>query len=146
MNLDEFLDKYEAENLKRGKIELTIPFIPPSQNHYVKHAVIAGRLRSYQTKEAKEYKSAVSVIARGRTIAPESGKERKKVKYRVVVTVFLGTKQRQDADNGLKVGIDALKEAGVIHSDARVQEAIGRVNWDLRPAQGYTYITAEVIH
>ena len=135
----------EAKKAITDGLKLTIPGIPPSGNHYIKHGVIRGQLRSYKTAEARKFAATVAAIVAGRTIAPESPKERKKVAYRIIVEVILGKKQRQDADNGLKVTIDSLKDCKVIHSDARVQEAIGRVDWKQRPAQGRTEIFAEVI-
>lgn len=145
LTLDEFLQNVEDADLEAGKIQLYIPLTAPSGNHYKKPRVFGKGISWYLTPEAQAFKSAVAAIAKGRTISPDSPKARAKVKYRVTVLVVLGKKQRQDADNGLKVGLDALKDAGVIHSDARVQEAIGRVNWNLRPDQGYTVLTAEVI-
>jgi Holliday junction resolvase RusA-like endonuclease len=129
----------------RMKIEFVVPgLIPPTGNMYVRHAVINGQLRSYQTKEAKAFKAIVAAYAQRRTISPIAKKDQAKVKYRVIITVVLGKKQRQDADNGLKVGIDSLKECGVIHSDARVAEAIGRVIWNDRE-RPRTIFFAEVI-
>jgi Holliday junction resolvase RusA-like endonuclease len=66
----------------------------------------------------------VAYIADGQTVAPESDKERKKTRYRLKATVFLGTKKRGDGDNFWKCIGDGLKEAGVIHSDAAVDEWI----------------------
>ena len=72
------------------------------------------------TAEAKAYTDAVIIFARGRTVAPATAKERKKVRYRVHVDVYLGVKQRLDADNCGKLLCDSLQKAGVIHSDAFV--------------------------
>ena len=43
------------------------------------------------------------------------------------MTVTLGKRVRLDADNACKVGIDALVNAGVIHSDAFVVRATANV-------------------
>lgn len=126
-------------------MKITVPLLPPSVNHYVKHAVIAGRLRSYQTAEAKAFKAAVAMLAAGRSISPSTASQRRKVAYRVTVTVTLGPKQSLDASNSIKVAEDALVQCGVIHSDARVAEVIGRVIWNKRAEGPRTDITVEVI-
>lgn len=117
---------------------------PPSVNHAWKHSVIAGHLHSYKTATAKSFTAAIASEAAGRTIAPESDRERAKVKYRVISTAYLGKGVRLDADNQLKVVIDALVKCGVIHSDARVQEASGCVCWSERD-NPRTVIECEII-
>ena len=72
--------------------------------------------------EAKAFKDAVAIFARGRTVAPATKKERDQVSYRLGVHVVLGPRARMDCDNSAKVAIDALQAAGVIHSDAKVIE------------------------
>lgn len=143
--LDELVEKHAALLLEQGVIELSIPMLAPSQNHYVKHACIRGQLRSYKTAQAEAFYATVAAYAKGRTISPETDKERKKVAYRVTVRAILGPKDRRDADNSLKCCLDALKDCGVIHSDARVQEVIGKVVWDQRKFGPCTQIRAEVI-
>jgi crossover junction endodeoxyribonuclease RusA len=91
-------------------ITFTVPLVPPSVNHYVKHT---RNGRHYVTKEAKAFKEAVVLLA------PRHVKPAKR--YRVVLSVFLGAGARGDADNFGKCPIDALVSAGVIHSDAAVE-------------------------
>lgn len=105
-------------------LRLSIPGHPPSVNHYVKHIAFGRSVRHYVTPEGVSYKRTVAYIADGQTVAPESDKERKKTRYRLKATVFLGTKKRGDGDNFWKCIGDGLKEAGVIHSDAAVDEWI----------------------
>jgi Holliday junction resolvase RusA-like endonuclease len=112
-----------VENLVR----FTVPgLLPPTVNHCYETCFYRGRDGySHRGKklspEAVAYKYAVCIFARGRTVAPEADKDRKKARYRVQIDLYLGKHQRLDADNSLKIGIDALVYAGVIHADHRVQ-------------------------
>src|SRR3981081_72380 len=104
----------------------SVPYlIPPSVNHHTQPCKYIGRdgyLHEGRklTKEAKAYYDAVAIFAQGRTVAPQTDAERRKVKYSVEVDVYLGKGQRLDADNGGKCSVDALVKAHVIHSDAFV--------------------------
>ena len=102
-------------------IQFTVPLVPPSVNHYVKHT---RRGFHYVTAEAKSFKSAVRLFARGRVVTAK--------KYEVEFTVYLGFKKRGDADNFSKVILDGLAEAGVIHSDTAVKRCISGVDRDRR--------------
>jgi Holliday junction resolvase RusA-like endonuclease len=75
------------------------------------------------TKEAKAYKEAVCIFAKGLTVSPLTDAERRRVEYHVEVTVYLARRQRLDSDNTFKVAIDALAFAGVLRSDAFVLES-----------------------
>jgi Holliday junction resolvase RusA-like endonuclease len=104
-------------------VTFTVPYLtPPSVNHYKTPTMYTGRdgyaHRGFKlTKEAKAYKEAVALFSRGRTVAPIEDKDRRRARYRVEVHVYLGPRQRLDADNGGKLLCDALEYAGVIHSD-----------------------------
>jgi crossover junction endodeoxyribonuclease RusA len=100
-------------------IAFTVPLVPPSVNHYVKHTRDG---RHYVTNEAKSFKSAVRLFSRGRVVTAK--------KYEVEFTVYLGFKQRGDTDNFAKMVLDSLKDAGVIHSDAAVKRCIASVDRD----------------
>lgn len=143
LTLDDLVSSVEAAQLRAGIIEISLPMIPPSGNHYKKPRVVNGHLSWYLTKEAVSFKEAVAAMARGRSISPDTALERAKVAYRITVTVTLGPKQRQDADNGLKVSLDALKDCGAIHSDARVSTVTGHVIWDQRKFGPNTTIRAQ---
>lgn len=116
----------------------TVPYLtPPSGNHYKKPTTYTGKdgyaHRGFKvTPEAKAYKDAVAIFARGRTVAPATAKERREVRYRVGVHVVLGPGARLDCDNSAKVAIDALQAAGVIHSDAKVFECALTIDRDDR--------------
>lgn len=107
-------------------VTFTVPYLtPPSVNHAYLPTMYTGRdgyghRGRKLSKEAKAYYDAVAIFARGRTVAPLTDKERRKVRYNVEVHVYLGPNQRLDADNGGKCAVDALVRAGVIHSDAFV--------------------------
>jgi Holliday junction resolvase RusA-like endonuclease len=115
-------------NEPEQSISFTVPYlVPVSVNHYKVPTVY--RLRDGTTRkgmkltaEAKAFKAAVAIFARGRTVAPILNSERRKVQYGVTVDIYLGPNQRLDADNGGKLVLDGLEEAGVIHSDAFVSQ------------------------
>lgn len=96
------------------QIDFTVPLVPPSVNHYVKHTRDG---RHYVTKEAKAFKEAVWACSpRGRR------KFKRTQEYFADLWIFLGKGQRLDADNGPKCVFDGLKEAGLIHSDAKIKD------------------------
>lgn len=105
-----------------NSLRIEIPLIPPTVNHYKKPAVNrrTGQKFMVLTKQAKAFKEAIAIFARGETVAPETESERRKVKYSLNATVYLGYRQRGDGDNFWKCLADGLQEAGVIHSDAAV--------------------------
>lgn len=107
-------------------IVFTVPYLmPPSGNHYKQPTRYMGKDGSLHlgfklTKEAKAYYDAVSIFARGRTVAPNDATDRKRASYAVRIDVYLAPKARGDFDNFWKCGLDALVHCGVIHSDAAV--------------------------
>lgn len=109
-------------------VAFTVPHLtPPSVNHAYLNTKRIGRdgFLHHSRKlspDAKAFKDAVAIFARGRTVAPVTNSERRSVKYRVWVNVYLGPRQRLDADNCGKLLCDALENAGVIHSDAFVED------------------------
>lgn len=106
-------------------IILEIPFCGPSVNHYKKPITLCTsngpRLSFALTPEAKAFRDAVAIIARGQTLIPPTATEKNKIRYALTVTVFLGNGARGDGDNYWKCIADSLVYAGVIHSDARVR-------------------------
>lgn len=106
-------------------IIFTVPFTPPSVNHYKKPVALRTRngiIKSYaRTPEADRYLQAVAIFARGQSLSPSTPAERKKVRYELTCTVFLGEGERGDGDNFFKCIADGLTGAGVIHSDARIR-------------------------
>lgn len=103
-------------------IQLSIPMVPPSVNHYVKHT---RQGRHYVSKEAGVFKQLVYLAAR------ECGRFFASGTYKVTVGIFLGKGQKGDIDNFAKVVLDSLTEAGVIHSDAAVMELWMRKHRDV---------------
>jgi len=101
-------------------IEIIVPLIPPSLNHYVKHT---RRGHHYVTNEAKAFKAAVGLFAKGQRIRLES--------YYIEIWLNLGKGHRLDLDNAPKLILDALVDAEVIHSDAAVTDLSlhKRRNW-----------------
>lgn len=104
-------------------VSFTVPLIPPSVNAYVRHTL---KGKHYVTKEAKAFKEAVVIFARGAQVRSDS--------YRVELQIFLGKDDRGDVDNFCKVSLDSLVDAGVIHSDAAIRELKVRKDRDwLKP-------------
>ena len=107
-------------------IVFTVPHLTPvTVNHIYKTCYYNGRdgvahRGKKLTPEAKAFCDAVAIFARGRSVAPLTNNERKKVRYAVRIDVYLGPNARGDFDNFWKNGLDALVYCGVIHSDACV--------------------------
>jgi len=98
---------------------ITVPFVPPSLNHYVMHTR-GGR--HVLTPEAKAFKAAVAVFAQD---APRwTGKD---TRYRVEIDIWLGHNQKGDIDNFPKLVLDGVRDAGVIHTDAAVRQLTVRL-------------------
>lgn len=93
------------------ELKFTVPLVPPSVNMYVRHTRTG---KHYVTKEAKAFKYAVAIFAKGRRIASEP--------FEVAISVFLGKGRRGDADNFQKVVLDGLVECGAIRSDAAARK------------------------
>ena len=129
-------------------VEFTVPYlIPPTVNHYTKTCYYRGKKDGAShrgrklTPEAQAYRDAVAVFAQGRSVSPETAKERKRVRYSVYMDVYLGPRQRGDFDNFWKSGLDALVRCGCIHSDANVEGEFSRciVHKDQRDNPRTTY-------
>jgi crossover junction endodeoxyribonuclease RusA len=122
-------------------IEFTVPFVPPSVNHYAKHT---RKGRHYQTGEAVAFKAAVAIHARGETV---EGK-----RFRVTLLVRLAEGQRGDVDNFPKLCLDGLANAGVFRdkkgkrmSDAHVRDLRVVVDDWTRPKEGCTCFEVEAM-
>jgi Holliday junction resolvase RusA-like endonuclease len=123
--------------MSSSQIQFTVPLLVPSTNHYKRPCKYIGKdgclhLGFKLTKDAKAYRDAVAIFARGQTVAPPTDTERRKVKYTVQMDVYLSQGQRLDSDNALKVGLDSLVWCGVIHSDANVYESRAIIHKDER--------------
>lgn len=92
---------------------VTIPMVPPSVNHYVKHFRNGAHVVQ---PAAKSFKYAVAMLSKD--CEHFTGK---KTTYTVTLGIFLGPKQKGDIDNFPKVVLDSLKDAGIIHTDAAVK-------------------------
>ncbi len=121
----------------RGQIAaITVPLVAPSVNHYKQPSVTrAGHIHWRITPEATAFKDAMRLCARRQMVRGKA--------YKLEVWIFLGKGQRGDGDNFFKVTADALVEAGVIDSDAKI------INWHLYkrrdPANPRTELVVEAI-
>jgi len=125
-----------------NSVSFTVPLTPPSVNHY--KVPVWSKPRAYQprklgfrlTDEAKAFRDAVVIFAKQMTVIPddilELIRKKRKVAYRVEIDVWLGKGQRLDADNAGKICLDALENAGVIHSDAYVETCVLNIHKDER--------------
>jgi Holliday junction resolvase RusA-like endonuclease len=131
-------------------VAFTVPWLtPPSTNHYTRTCYYTGKDGQAHkgkklTPEARAFKDAVALFARGRTVAPVKNSERRKVRYEVRMDIYLGPNQRLDADNAGKVGIDALVNCGVIHSDAYVAPFIVTTHKDDRTNPRTEYLVTRL--
>lgn len=91
-----------APKVAGREISFTVPLTPPGVNNYVKHTR-AGR--HYVTADARAFKDAVVILARGQSVI---GRD-----FEVEAIVYLGHKQKGDVDNFGKLILDALADAGV---------------------------------
>lgn len=129
-----------------GVVSFTVPLVPPGVNNYVKHTRSG---RHYVTAEAKAFKDAVVILARGHFVI---GRD-----FEVEATIYLGHKQKGDVDNFAKLILDALADAGVFQkanlrrplvtptmlSDAHVSDLILRRRRDAENPR--TEITVKVL-
>jgi crossover junction endodeoxyribonuclease RusA len=95
------------------RVLIELPMLPPTVNHYVKHTRSGNH---FVTGEAKAFKDAVALFARGRKVNFDY--------YEVEIAIGLGPKEKGDIDNFAKVCLDGLKDAGVIETDARVTRLV----------------------
>ncbi len=87
----------------------SVPLVPPTVNHYVKHTRAGAH---YLTREATAFKDAVALFSGNRAV---SGKE-----FAVTITVYRAHGDRGDIDNYPKCVLDGLK-GHVFKSDAMVK-------------------------
>jgi Holliday junction resolvase RusA-like endonuclease len=92
-------------------MKFTVPLVPPSVNHYVKHT---RKGRHYVSGEGKAFKDAVAIFGRGESLQAES--------YEVRLSIYLGKRGKGDVDNFAKCCLDGLVEGGIIRSDAAVDK------------------------
>jgi Holliday junction resolvase RusA-like endonuclease len=122
-------------------VTFTVPLVPPSVNHYVKHTRTG---RSYVTAEATAFKAAIAVYSRGMALSAKT--------FSVGIAVVLPKKARGDVDNFPKLVLDGLADAGVFLnrkgkrvSDAHVRHLVVDLDSDSRPDEGRTVITVEAL-
>ena len=115
-------------------IQVTVPGIPPSVNHYKGVNRRTGRF--FVRKPAIAFKADVALMLQGQQMPRAKS-------YHVKATIYLGKGQRGDVDNFAKVLLDALQAAGAIPSDSRI--GILQIVKRRDPNQPRTEITIEVL-
>jgi Holliday junction resolvase RusA-like endonuclease len=101
------------EPIAATQMQIVVPLVPPSVNHYKRPKASGG---FFLTQEAKNFKAAVASLSRGSVDAKL---------YYVRVNIYLGKGDRGDGDNFNKCVGDALVDARIIHSDAKIKK------WDV---------------
>lgn len=122
-------------------ITFTVPLVPPSVNHYVKHTRTG---RSYVTAEAMEFKIAIAVYANHSSVRAKT--------FSVSIAVVLPKRARGDVDNFPKLCLDGLADAGVFLnrkgkrvSDAYVRHLVVDLDTASRPDEGCTVIFVDAL-
>jgi crossover junction endodeoxyribonuclease RusA len=102
------------------RVSFTVPLVPPSVNHYVKHTRSG---RHYVTAEAKAFKEAVAIVSRNHGAITST--------CEVAIVIYLGKGMRGDLDNFFKVTLDSLVSARIIRSDSDIEALSGvrRRDW-----------------
>lgn len=117
-------------------LSFSMPLVPPSVNHYVKHFRNGGHA---VTGEAAAFKAAVAAFAAGGTVEG--------VRFRVTIIITVPVKGRGDVDNFPKLVLDGLADAGVFRNkkgkrltDSTVESLHVTLDRDARPLTGRTFI------
>ena len=84
--------------------KFAIDRVPPSVNHYW----IQTKNRRFISKEGKEFKKELNLIAKSKIKTPLKGK------VGLNITVILPNKRRRDVDNFLKPILDGLNNAAYV--------------------------------
>lgn len=88
-------------------LTFTIPLLPPSVNHYVKHLANGIHVK---TAAAKAWENDFPIFSRGQYVVSESQRFAVTLRYR------MGPGDRGDVDNFNKLPLDCLSKAGMLRS------------------------------
>ena len=102
-------------------IKLTLPY-PVSANLYWRTAVVGGKVRTYRSKDANEYRHAVQWFGKEERVKPHDGDC--SIELIVHPRMTVNNKASRiviDIDNAIKVTLDAL-EGVLYHNDNQVKE------------------------
>jgi len=91
--------------VEEQSVSFTVPLIPPSCNHYVKHTRSG---RHYLTPEATKFKADMQHFVGFQHVVGEY--------FTVEATIYLGAKQKGDVDGFAKVLLDALADLRVFRT------------------------------
>jgi Holliday junction resolvase RusA-like endonuclease len=97
-----------------NEVRITVPFEPPSVNHYKKVNYRGGRMNWFLTKEATAFMDALYLLSRNMQLHAET--------YEVEFCVYQGKGERGDVDNYSKCVLDGLVKAGIITTDSAVTD------------------------
>jgi hypothetical protein len=90
------------------QVKITIPMLPPSVNHYVKHFFQRGKQRHVKTDHALAWERDFGYFVQGQYVI---GK-----KFQVSLTFRMGQGDGFDVDNLNKCTLDCAAKAGVIRN------------------------------
>lgn len=97
-----------------NEVRITVPFEPPSVNHYKKVNYRGGKMNWFLTKEATAFMDALYLLSRNMGLRAET--------YEVEFCVYQGKGERGDVDNYSKCVLDGLVKAGIITTDSAVTD------------------------
>ena len=100
-------------------VTLELPW-PPSQNHYWRYGVVAGRARIFLSTKAKDYRTQVLAIvaAADMTRPPMDGR------LKVTIELHAPTNRKYDLDNHAKCILDALTYANLWNDDSQIDQLL----------------------
>lgn len=118
-------------------LSISVPCIPPSVNHYVKHS----RGRHFKSTGALIFESLIRASANGRNVFSRSSK------YEIHIIITLGKKEKGDIDNFPKLVLDSLVRADVIPSDNMVTKLVVEkvAKKKDRPDNGSTWVKVSAL-
>lgn len=90
------------------QVKITIPMLPPSVNHYIKHAVVRGKQRHFKTPETEAWERDFGYFVRGQYVI---GK-----RFAVILRFRMGEGDGFDVDNLNKCTLDCAAKAGTIRN------------------------------
>lgn len=99
-------------------IKISVPFIPPSGNHYrgIRVIPVKGKMMPmfYHMAAAKDWWRLIEVAANGQVCDSAL--------YNVAFVIYFPPRSRMDIDNASKCCLDALTRAKVIRDDRYINE------------------------
>lgn len=94
--------------MSQEQVRITIPMLPPSVNHYVKHVIVKGQQRHIKTPETLAWERTFGFFVGGQFV---TGK-----RFEVALRFRMGGGDSFDVDNLNKCTLDCAAKAGTIRN------------------------------